>query len=60
MKIKQNSPGMNKFFWGLGVFALSASTVAFVTDPYLMADIALIILSLYLMVSGLSARRLAE
>jgi len=58
MKIKQNSPGMNRFFWGLGVFVFSAGTVVFVTDPYLMADVALIILGMFLMISGLSARRL--
>jgi len=47
-----------RFFCGLGVFIVSASTVAFVTDPYLMADIALVILGVYLMATGLTGWRL--
>lgn len=58
MKNQQISTGLKRFFYGLGVFAFSASTVAFVTDPYLMLDMSLIILGIYLMVTGLSARRL--
>ncbi|MDO9106525.1 MAG: hypothetical protein Q7U57_16370 [Methylovulum sp.] len=57
MKIKQTPPNLNRFFAGLGVFVFSAGTVAFVTDPYIMADIALIILGMALMISGLFARR---
>jgi hypothetical protein len=51
MKNKQH---LKTFFWGLGMFIFSASTVALVTDPYLMADIALLIISIILMVSGLT------
>jgi len=58
MKNQQISLGLKRFFYGLAVFAFSASTVAFVTDPYLMLDMSLIILGIYLMVTGLSARRL--
>lgn len=47
---------LTKFYWGLGIFILSASTVLFVTDPYIMADIGLIILSIYLMVTGIAER----
>ena len=53
MKIKQNSATLGRFYWGLVVFALSASTLAFVTDPFLMADMGLIILGIYLMITGL-------
>jgi len=57
MEIKENSPGLKRFFWGLGVFVFSASTVALVTDPYIMLDIGLIILGISLMISGLSAQK---
>ncbi|MFZ2450937.1 MAG: hypothetical protein WAW36_10500 [Methylovulum miyakonense] len=57
MKNEQNPASFNRFFWGLGVFALSASTVTLVTDPYLMADIGLIILGIYLMFTGLANRK---
>lgn len=56
MKIKQNSPSLNKFYYGLAIFLFSASTIAFVTDPYLMADFALVVIGISLMISGLSAR----
>ncbi|MDD2722723.1 MAG: hypothetical protein PHH59_01700 [Methylovulum sp.] len=57
MKIEQNSANFTRFFWGLGIFAISASTVALVTDPYLMADAGLVILGIYLMITGLKARK---
>lgn len=58
MNSYQNVKSLSRFFWGMGLFVLSASTVAFVTDPYLMADIALILISVYLMFTGLTGRNL--
>lgn len=58
MSTQQNEKSMTRFFLGLGIFLLSASTVAFVTDPYLMADIALVIAGTYLMATGLTGWRL--
>ncbi len=58
MNIEQNERSMTRFFLGLGIFLFSASTVVFVTDPYLMADIALIMVGAYLMVTGLTGWRL--
>jgi len=58
MNIEQNERSMARFFLGLGIFLFSASTVVFVTDPYLMADIALIMVGAYLMVTGLTGWRL--
>lgn len=60
MKNKQYAINLKMFFWGLGVFVFSASTVALVTDPYIMADIALIILGMYLMFAGLTAHKVDE
>jgi len=57
MYTEPNEKSMTRFFWGLGIFLFSAGTVAFVTDPYLMADIALIIVGIYLMVTGLTGWR---
>ncbi|POZ50867.1 hypothetical protein AADEFJLK_03339 [Methylovulum psychrotolerans] len=37
----------------LGLFAFASGTVMLVTDPYKMADIGLIMLGLYLMLTGL-------
>lgn len=54
MKPIQRTLGHKRFLWGLSIFVFSASTVALVTDPYVMADIALIILGILLMVSGLT------
>ncbi|MBT9099120.1 hypothetical protein [Methylovulum psychrotolerans] len=42
-----------RFFYGLGLFAFASGTVVLVTDPYKMADIGLIMLGVYLMVTGL-------
>ncbi|MBZ4202464.1 MAG: hypothetical protein LAC70_04980 [Methylovulum sp.] len=53
MNDDKNSKGLIKFFIGLGLFIFSGSTVLFVTDPYLMADISLVIISIYLMAQGL-------
>lgn len=53
MNDDKNSKGLSKFFIGIGLFIFSGSTVLFVTDPYLMADISLIMTSIYLMVNGL-------
>ncbi|TSA41285.1 MAG: hypothetical protein D4R63_03710 [Methylococcaceae bacterium] len=53
MNDDKNSKGLIKFFIGLGLFIFSGSTVLFVTDPYLMADISLVIISIYLMVKSL-------
>lgn len=47
---------LTKFYIGLALFFLSASTVLFVTDPFIMADIGLLMLSVYLMVTGLKNR----
>jgi len=58
MNIQQHSANFTQFFWGLGIFAVSASTVALVTDPYVMADVGLAVLGIYLMVTGLKARKL--
>jgi hypothetical protein len=58
MNSYQNVKNLSRFFWGMGLFVLSASTVAFVTDPYLMADIALVLISVYLMFTGLTGRKL--
>jgi len=58
MNTELDGKNMSRFFWGLGIFLFSASTVAFVTDPYLMASIALIIFGAYLMVTGLTGWRL--
>ncbi len=58
MNAEQNETGWRRFFWGLGLFAVSASTVAFVIDTYLMATIALIIVGIYLMFTGLTGWRL--
>jgi len=57
MNSDENVKNLSRFFWGVGLFVLSASTVAFVTDPYLMADIALILASVYLMFTGLTGRK---
>ena len=57
----QNRSGalrLKRFYWGVGIFAVSASTVMRVTDPYLMADIALVFVGLYLMVTGLKPQLL--
>lgn len=56
MKIKHNFPILNKFYYGLAIFLFSASTIAFVTDPFLMADFALVVLGIGLMISGSSSR----
>lgn len=42
-----------RFFYGFALSAFASGTVVLVTDPYKMADIGLIMLGLYLMVSGL-------
>lgn len=55
MKFKQYSSGMKRFLSGFGIFLFAGSTVIFVTDPYKMADMALIILGMYMMVSGLTS-----
>lgn len=57
MKNKQKSGTLTKFYWGLGLFILSAGTVLLVTDPFIMADVGLIVLGLYLMVTGLLSRK---
>ncbi|GAB6141926.1 hypothetical protein JCM14076_26550 [Methylosoma difficile] len=44
---------LTQFYIGLGLFVLSGGTVMLVTDPFLMADIALVMLSVYLMFTGL-------
>ena len=56
MKNNQTFFGKRRFFSGLALFAFSASTVLLVTDPYVMLDIAFIILSVWLMISGLMTR----
>ncbi|MDD5276217.1 MAG: hypothetical protein PHR16_09055 [Methylovulum sp.] len=58
MKNKQNTLTLNKFYWGLAMFVLSTSTVLLVTDPFIMADVGLMVLGLYLMVTGLLSRKL--
>jgi|GEM_PF-769641 len=57
MQLLQSSANKKRFFYGLGLFLFSGSTVAFVTDPFLMADMALVILSMYLMVSALMPQK---
>lgn len=41
-----------RFMVGLGLFIFSATTVAFVTDSYVMLDISFIMISVYLMVTS--------
>lgn len=53
MQDPKKRKNFKKFYYGLGIFLFSASTVAFVTDPFVMADIGLIILGIYLMVTRL-------
>jgi hypothetical protein len=53
MSDDQKARTLTKFYIGLGLFFLSGGTVMFVTDPFLMADIALVMLSVYLMFTGL-------
>ena len=57
MKFEQYSSGMKRFLRGFGIFLFAASTVILVTDPYKMADMALVILVMYMMVSGLTKRQ---
>ncbi len=56
MNDEQAPRKLTKFYIGLALFFLSASTVLFVTDPFIMADIGLLMLSVYLMVTGLKNR----
>lgn len=56
MNDEQKPKNLTRFYIGLGLFLLSASTVMFVTDPFMMADISLVMLSVYLMVTGLSKK----
>jgi hypothetical protein len=57
MQSLHTSQHKKRFFYGLGLFIFSGSTVAFVTDPFLMADMALVILGIYLMVSALMPQK---
>ncbi len=56
MNDEQAPRKLTKFYIGLALFFLSAGTVLFVTDPFKMADFALLMLSVYLMVTGLKKR----
>lgn len=57
MQLLQTSRHKKRFIYGLGLFFFSGSTVAFVTDPFLMADMALVILGIYLMASALMPQK---
>ena len=56
MNNHQSFSGKRRFFLGLALFLFSASTVLLVTDPYVMLDIDFIIVSVWLMISGLTTR----
>ena len=46
-----------RFYYGLGLFALSASTIILITDPFKMLDLALMVLGVYLMTTAIVRHR---